>query len=231
MTYIFLIKKCFKLITNYIIIIQLKILKKRFILKIINGVQFTPEMMYKSSQMYYSVNTRCYNSKFHEKYPSYIGCINNFKDIDDFRSWLIDNEYFNYDSLSIDKDILSFNGNMIYSRDNCTLIPNDLNQNLTSISKSFDSTKIYTNSAGNFQLKMSVDNKKVHFQCYSNQQDFIDNKRYTSSYKILKYIELNKNNMPDISYFKIINSKFYEFISSNSKLIDPKHKIKIDNLI
>lgn len=199
--------------------------------KLINGVLFTPEMMYKSYQMYHSINQRCYNKKRLTIQPSYIGSVNNFEDVDDFRSWLIENEFFCYNNLSIDKDILNFNSSKVYSRDTCILLPKELNRNLIGFVKSFNSTKVYTTSSEKYQLLMNINSDITYFQCYQDQEDYINNYRYISSYKILKYIELNKNQMPVISYNKIIDSKFYEFITYNSKLINPTHKFKIDELI
>lgn len=202
--------------------------------KLVNTVNGNLQYRFtKEYALWNSMITRCYSPKFHEIQPNYIGASvqGEFRDFSSFKNWLIKNGYYQHSNLELDKDILSFNGNPTYSEDTSILIPKDLNTNLISFTKAFDSTMTSTTSAGKYQLQMSINGRLVHFQVYQNQQEFINNYRHASSYKILKYIELHKNNMPTISYNKIINSEFYKFVLSNVELIDINHKKIIDQII
>ena len=70
---------------------------------------------------------RCYDTKVHEKYPEYIGCIvsEEWKNFSNFRYWYEKNNYGG-SNLNLDKDIL-YKGNKIYSPDTCCLVPGFIN--------------------------------------------------------------------------------------------------------
>lgn len=72
---------------------------------------------------------RCYNSKFHEKNPTYKDCevCDEWKDFDNFYNWFQENYK---DGFALDKDILS-QGNKVYSPDTCCFVPQRVNQLFT----------------------------------------------------------------------------------------------------
>lgn len=81
---------------------------------------------------WFSMFNRCYNPKYHEKQPKYIGCSvsKEFHCFQDFAKWM-DLNWYDYDEmLELDKDLL-FEGNKTYSPYTCCFIPKDLNSALS----------------------------------------------------------------------------------------------------
>lgn len=76
-------------------------------------------------QTWASMLQRCYSSKLHERYSTYIGCItcNEWLSFMNFRSWMNKQDY---KGKQLDKDIL-IEGNKIYSPDTCIFISNQIN--------------------------------------------------------------------------------------------------------
>ena len=72
---------------------------------------------------------RCYDSKYHEKYPTYIKCevCDEWKKLSRFKEWF-DKNYI--DGYELDKDIL-IKGNKLYSPDTCCFVPREINGFLT----------------------------------------------------------------------------------------------------
>lgn len=70
---------------------------------------------------------RCYNKKFHERQPQYIGCTvcEEWHNYSNFKMWYEKNKY-GTESLDLDKDIL-FKGNTIYSPETCCIVPHFIN--------------------------------------------------------------------------------------------------------
>ena len=79
--------------------------------------------------IWYNMLKRCYDSKYHEKEPTYKGCIVeefllNFQHM---AEW-IENNYYEVpgEKMCLDKDILC-KGNKIYSRETCIFVPSRIN--------------------------------------------------------------------------------------------------------
>ena len=72
-----------------------------------------------------SMNLRCYSKKYHERYPTYIGCTvcDEWKTHSGFKKWFDRNYIKGY---SLDKDIL-IKGNKIYSPSTCCFVPVQIN--------------------------------------------------------------------------------------------------------
>lgn len=70
---------------------------------------------------------RCYDSSYHEAYPTYIGChmCDEWKNFQVFAKWYTEHEFYGA-GYHLDKDLL-LEGNKIYSPDACTLIPSRIN--------------------------------------------------------------------------------------------------------
>lgn len=168
----------------------------------------------KTSTREYSLWTnmlqRCYNLKFQQKWPSYIGCTvsENFKDFQFFAEWCNNQIGFNCDKPHIEKDIL-FKGNKLYSEDTCVFVPAKLN---TLILKS-------NASRGEFPIGVSwhkqhlkykascrsSENKLVHLGYFENQTDaFIAYKLYKES--LVKHLaEKYKYDIENRVYNALIN--------------------------
>ena len=74
---------------------------------------------------------RCYNERYHQRQPTYIGCYvsDEFKDYSKWREWY-DNYPYKQDGWQIDKDLL-IKGNKVYSEDYCVFLPKEINAVLT----------------------------------------------------------------------------------------------------
>ena len=86
----------------------------------------------KHTRVYYTWHDmlkRCYDEKFHEKYPTYKDCkvYEEWLNYQKFAEWYYNNYYdVNNEVMCLDKDILN-KGNKIYSPDNCIFVPNTIN--------------------------------------------------------------------------------------------------------
>ncbi len=73
---------------------------------------------------------RCYDHKYHEKKPTYIGCsvCESWKNFQNFAKWFYENyyEFGNDKRMELDKDILN-KGNKVYSPETCIFTPNFIN--------------------------------------------------------------------------------------------------------
>ena len=90
----------------------------------------------KSTRVYntwHNMMVRCYDSKYHKKKPTYIGCeiSEEFYNFQNFGSWDEDNYYkIEGETMCLDKDIL-LKGNKIYSPNTCVYVPQTINSLFT----------------------------------------------------------------------------------------------------
>ena len=102
------------------------------------GKGFLGEGKYKMSEngkltdefdIWHGMLQRCYDPKFHKKYPTYKGCkveeyLLNFQHMGE---WINENYYkVPGEQMCLDKDIL-YKGNKVYSRDTCIFVPERIN--------------------------------------------------------------------------------------------------------
>ena len=75
--------------------------------------------------------TRCYNEKYHEKQPTYIGCSvsTEFENFQNFAEWYNKKKYVCKYPLELDKDLL-YENNKIYTPSRCCLLPKEINTSL-----------------------------------------------------------------------------------------------------
>ena len=71
---------------------------------------------------------RCYEPKYHEKFPTYIGCeaSDDFKQYSIFKKWCSEQTGFGRKGWVLDKDIL-YKGNKIYGMHTCCFVPHEIN--------------------------------------------------------------------------------------------------------
>lgn len=72
---------------------------------------------------------RCYDEKYHEKYPTYDGCsvCEEWWNFQNFAKWFYDNYYdIEGSSMEVDKDWL-YVGNKVYSPETCCIVPSIIN--------------------------------------------------------------------------------------------------------
>lgn len=72
---------------------------------------------------------RCYDKRYHIKNPRYKGCTvsEDWHNFQNFAEWLDNHEFSKDKGYQVDKDIIN-QGNKIYSAENCTLVPQEINK-------------------------------------------------------------------------------------------------------
>jgi hypothetical protein len=88
---------------------------------------------YKCSKVWHSMLQRCYDSKYHNRYPTYKDCTvcDEWLLLSNFKKWFDENYIEGY---VLDKDIL-FTGNKVYSPETCCFVPHEVNEMIHSIKK------------------------------------------------------------------------------------------------
>lgn len=91
----------------------------------------------KSYQAWGNMLIRCYDQKYQEKYPTYVGCsvCDEWLSFKNFKSWYDDNYPIELVRdldirFEIDKDLL-ISGNKVYSHENCIFLPQKVNGFMT----------------------------------------------------------------------------------------------------
>ena len=123
---------------------------EEFILKVMNDMRYKPDdwsrrcmeptmcgIGYRGSEnvdctsesylKWHDMLVRCYNEKFHERQPQYMGCTvcEEWLNYSNFKVWYDQNKIKGM-SLDLDKDIL-FKGNKVYSSETVALVPHAIN--------------------------------------------------------------------------------------------------------
>ena len=80
---------------------------------------------------WFSMFNRCYNERYHEKQPTYIGCSvsEEFWNFQNFAEWYNQKKYVCNYPLELDKDLL-YEGNKIYAPSKCCLLPKEINNGI-----------------------------------------------------------------------------------------------------
>lgn len=117
---------------------------------------------------------RCYDSKFHDKYPTYKDCTvaKEWHDFQNFAEWCKKDKYHNL-GYALDKDILSLGGKL-YSPETCCFVPVEIN-NL------FNNRKV---ARGNYPIGVSVnkaDKRKNMFRANISINGRLKNLGYFST--------------------------------------------------
>lgn len=113
---------------------------------------------------WHDVHKRCYDSKYHEKKPTYENCTvckewNNYQN---YAIWHIENYYeVGNERMMLDKDILC-KGNKVYSPETCIFVPQFINSLFTKSNKARGDCPIGVTKDGNkFMARLNKDNGKL----------------------------------------------------------------------
>ena len=163
---------------------------------------------------------RCYDEKFHEKYPTYIGCEvdKNWHNFQNFAEWYYNNYYeIEGGKMCLDKDIL-YKHNKVYSPKTCIFVP----QTINSLFVKRD------NDRGESVIGTSLKNGRYRVQCWSFDPETGKSKQeyfgyYDSqekAFEIYKYYK-EKNIKQVADYYKDkIPEKLYDGMYSYKVEID-----------
>ena len=130
----------------------------------------------KSYGLWHDIRKRCAaGGSVQAREPSYLGCTlsDNFKDFQYFANWHTNQIGYGIDGYHIDKDIL-VPGNKTYSEDTCVLVPQSLNNFLTSRAASrgrWPQGVTWKERNGRFRAQISIDGKSSHIGLYTSLDD------------------------------------------------------------
>lgn len=133
--------------------------------------------------------TRCFDKKYLEQKPTYIGCYINpeWHNFQNFAKWFDENYYeCGNEIMCLDKDIL-IKGNKEYSKDTCIFVPKNINSLFTKCDRARGELPIgitkrgsrYTVRINNFMIEGkrceygSYDNILEAFNCYKKEKENI----------------------------------------------------------
>lgn len=193
------------------------------------GVGYIGEGKYKGKEngkltrvysTWHSMLQRCYDSKYHEKHPSYINCevLEEWHNFQNFGEWF-DNNYYEIEGerMCLDKDIL-IKGNKIYSPDNCIFVPHNINILFTK----------RDNNRGKYPIGVSYNKQDKKFQAYFSIYDFEENK---TKQKHLGYYNTPQEAFETYKQFKEKHIKkvadYYKGLIPK-KLYDSMYNYKVD---
>ena len=174
----------------------------------------------KCYKTWHNMLNRCYDEKFHEKYPTYIGCEvdKNWHNFQNFAEWYYNNYYeIEGGKMCLDKDIL-YKHNKVYSPKTCIFVP----QTINSLFVKRD------NNRGESVIGTSLKNGRYRVQCWSFNPETGKSKQeyfgyYDSqekAFEIYKYYK-EKNIKQVADYYKDkIPEKLYDGMYSYKVEID-----------
>lgn len=107
-------------------------------------------------QSWKSMLERCYSEKFHQRQPTYKGCVvsEEWKLFSNFRKWMIGQDW---EGMHLEKDLLVF-GNKVYSPETCVFVTGQVNGFLVESSKRRGDLPlgvVYKKSTGKFLSQCS----------------------------------------------------------------------------
>lgn len=173
---------------------------------------------------------RCYDLKYHIKRPTYKDCevceewkcFANFEK--DYEELLKENNFPENMELHLDKDIL-FKGNKVYSKENCVLIPSELNNMFTKSNKKRGNLPIgvsccKNNKTNPFQTQVSTGIKMPN-----NKTPYILFKRFPTVEQAFQYYKNQKQEV-----IKSVAMDYLErgFITEESRLFKALISYEVD---
>ena len=167
-----------------------------------------------------SMLQRCYDNKYHEKYPTYINCevCDEWLNYQNFGTWYEGNYYEVKDEvMCLDKDILD-KGNKIYSPENCVFVPENINKLFIKCDR----------SRGEYPLGVIYHKHAKKFMAQYNIYDLETNK---SKHKHLGYYDTPEQAFQTYKQFKEKNIKEvadYYKEQIPTKLYDAMYTYKVD---
>ena len=150
---------------------------------------------------------RCYDEKYHEKYPTYKNCkvCEEWHNYTNFGDWFVDNYYeIEGQKMCLDKDIL-YKGNKVYSPNTCVFVPNNINVLFVKGNKMRGDYPIgvdYNKINGKFRVRCSIydfkenKNKSKHLGYYNTPEDAFETYKQFKEQYIKEVADYYKNLIP-----------------------------------
>lgn len=204
---------------------------EEFIIKVMNDIQYKPDNwsskcmepvmcgigyrgsddFERNSESYFrwhDMLSRCYNAKFHEHQPQYIGCTvcEEWLNYSNFKVWYDQNKIPGQ-RMDLDKDIL-FKGNTVYSPETCCFVPHCINTLFLNCKKCRGDCPLgvhFDKDKGKYRAEMAFMGKSVKLGTFETAEDaFARYKEYKEDF-IKDMAELHKNELPDKVYQAMLN--------------------------
>ncbi len=144
-------------------------------------------------KVWQSMLSRCYDFKYHSRYPAYIDCsvCKEWHSLTAFKKWFDENYIEGYE---LDKNIL-IEGNRIYSPETCCFVPKEINRLFENKSK-----KLYCNRQlpigiqfdkhrGKYLAEITVKGKRKHIGRFDTIDEAYECREIERKYLISKLIE------------------------------------------
>lgn len=165
----------------------------------------------KCYEVWTSMHQRCYDPKFHEKYPTYENCTvcKEWNSYQEFAKWDNENYYeVENERMNLDKDILS-KGNKVYSADTCIYVPQSINNLFVKHDKARGVYPIGVCKRGNkFVAQLSKgDGKRIHLGYYSTPNEAFEAYKQAKEDYIKEVAEEYKDKIPHRLYEALMNYK------------------------
>ena len=151
---------------------------------------------------------RCYDPKYQEKYPSYIGCkvedyLLNFQHM---AEW-IDENYYKVlgERMELDKDIL-YKGNKVYSRETCMFVPQRINGLFVKHNESRGKSPIgvYPRQSGNYRAYCNDRyGKQIPLGTYKTEEEAFQAYKEYKEKLIKETIDSYEGRIPEPYYSKL----------------------------
>jgi len=149
---------------------------------------------------------RCYESKYHEKRPTYIDCTvdEEWHNFQNFAKWYEENHKENY---ALDKDIL-FRRNKVYSPKTCCFVPQEINSLLVKSNSIRGKYPIGVCKLGSkFKSAIKINTKTFHLGLFSTPSEAFQAYKKAKETYLKEMAEKYKNKITEPTYRALINYK------------------------
>ncbi|NDO52277.1 hypothetical protein FMM75_23935 [Lachnospiraceae bacterium MD335] len=204
-----------------------------FILKVMNDIRYKPDdwsrrciepvmcgVGYRGSEnvdctsesylKWHDMLVRCYNEKFHERQPQYMGCTvcEEWLNYSNFKVWY-DQHKIHGMALDLDKDIL-FKGNKVYSPETCCFVPHAINTLFLNCKKNRGDLPLgvhFDNDKGKYRAEMSFMGRQIKLGTFDTAEDaFARYKEYKEDF-IQDMAEQYRDEIPNKVYEAMMSWK------------------------
>lgn len=176
-------------------------------------VPFLNNSRMKAKRLWNDMYSRCYNEKFHERYPQYKGCCickEWLEDREKFYTWVEENYYMvGNEQMDLDKDIL-FKGNRVYSPETCIFAPHAINTLFLNCKKGRGECPVgvhYDKGKGKYRASLNVGGRNINLDRFDTPEEaFLQYKRHKEAL-IVSMADRYKGRIPGRLYKAMINWK------------------------
>ena len=123
-------------------------------------------------QRWQNMLERCYDHKYHQKYPTYIGCSveRRWLSFTLFKEWMISQQW---KGMHLDKDLM-YPGNKVYSSKCCIFVSSELNKllnNMEAVRGRFPKGVCFDKQNKKFIVHCSVDGRSKHLGRFTTPEE------------------------------------------------------------